>query len=120
MGWSRCFEVDGQSVVAAWDIAVGWVVESRFEEVQGVWCSRVCAELHRLAGIVVAEAQMEVVGCAVDVDAGQQLRRMEQAHCAEEGSLGVRMAVVGIVVLRNDQKRYSNNPYLNRSEVLRH
>lgn len=53
---------------------------------------------------IVVDARAEVVVAAVDAAAAAvvvvpQRRRMEQGHCVEEGSRGVRMAVVGIVVL---------------------
>lgn len=102
VGWSKCFEDDGLFVVVAWGIAVDWVVESQFGEVRAVSCLRVCGEWRLQVDIVVAEAQAEVVDSAVDADVVLQQHRMELDHCAEEGSLEVRMAVVGIVVLRDD------------------
>jgi hypothetical protein len=101
VGWSRCFEVDVPFVVAAWGIAVDWVVESRFGEVQGAWCQRVRVEPRHLVGIVVAEAQVEVDEFAVGADVALQRHRMELVHYVEEGNLEVRMAVAGIAVLRD-------------------
>ena len=97
--WSTCFEVDVRFVVVAWGIGADLEVESLFEEGQ-VWCLMVCAGWRRRVGIVVdARAEVVVVVAAAAAAVVRQRRRMEQVHCVEEGSRGVKMAVVGIVVL---------------------
>lgn len=87
-------------MVVAGGSEVGWVVESWFGEVR-VSCLRVCEVwLHQVHQVCIAvDVQVEVaiaVGAAV---VGQLRRRKEQGHCVGEGSLGVKMAVVGIEAL---------------------
>jgi hypothetical protein len=100
--WSKCFEGGGQFGVVGGGSGVGLVVGRWFGEVRA-WCPRVCGVWHHRVGIVVAGAQVELViavGAAAAVVVVQPRRRMEQGHCEEEGSLGAKMAVVGIEVLQ--------------------
>lgn len=93
---NRCFEVGGRFEVVALGIGLDLEGESLSEEVP-VWCLREFVASHRLEGTVVG-VQVEVV-TAVAAAVVQQPHRMEQGHCVGEGSLEVRMAAGGIVVL---------------------